>query len=252
MRNDEPSDSSADRVLRLALLLRDSDSLTVTETAAHIGVSSPTAYRLLSTLRRHGFATQDDDRRYRSGPQLQHTPTPEGSLELLRTAVRPGLAAAQARLNETLNLWVLEGVSVRNVDGIESTQALAIRVNAWERVPAYISAAGKTLLARLGDEAVERMYANGLPPWPSTHVPTISALVEHLGDVRDRGYATNVEEVEAGVFGVAVALPVSPGAPLAALSCGVPGVRFSPERGRHLAAVLQSTAEEIGSQLTRG
>lgn len=252
MRNDDRPDSSADRALRLAILLRDSDPLTVTEAAAYLGVSSPTAYRLLSTLRRHGFATQDEDRRYRSGPQLQHTPSAGDALGSLRAATRPGLAAAQASLNETVNLWLLEGISVRNVDGIESTQALAIRVNAWERVPAYISAAGKALLAQLGDEAVERMHANGLPPWPSTHVPTIAALLEHLSDIRDLGYATNVEEVAAGVFGVAVALPSSPGIPLAALSCGIPGIRYSPERGRHIALVLRDTAEEVGDQLTRG
>lgn len=163
--------------------------------------------------------------------------------------MRSNLIALQAQLNETVNLWVLEGVLVRNLDGIESTEALAIRVNAWDRVPAYISAAGKALLACLSDEEVRRMHGNRLPPWPSSHIPSMSALLDHLARVRRRGYATNMEEVAQGVFGVAVALRTPEGEPIAALSTGVPGVRFSRSRGEQIARLLIASATEMMQQL---
>lgn len=249
MRNPEVATSSVDRALSLILLLRDTPSLSVKESAERLGVSPATAYRLLSTLRARDFAIQDPDRRYRAGPNVLPSGVRMKSLEELRILFRPILAATQAKLNETINLWGLEGVYVRNVDGIESTEALAIRVNAWTSVPAYVSAAGKSILACFEDSVIERMHTNGLPQWPGRHANSMPALLNHLKIVRDRGYATNIEEAADGVCGIGVAVTNSDGDPVAGFSCGVPGVRFSAGRAVYISKILQESAEEMGTYL---
>lgn len=244
MEKNRTAHAGVDRALKLLILLRETESLSVTQVAAHLEVSASAAHRLLSALRERDFATQDSARRYRAGPELRGAER-RRTVDDARIALRPSIAAVQAELDETVNLWVLEGVLVRNVDGIESTQALGIRLNAWERVPAYCSAVGKALLARFSDAEVERMHRSGLPRWPSSRMTSVSQLIEQLQQVRERGYATNLEEAIAGVCGVGVAIRSSLGGVIAGVSCAVPTVRFSGLRSRQVARTLRHAVEEM-------
>ena len=61
---------SVDRALNILEVLADRDeSVGLTELARMMGLDSSTVYRLLSTLRVHGYAEQDNrGRRYHLGP----------------------------------------------------------------------------------------------------------------------------------------------------------------------------------------
>lgn len=249
MRNTETPLSSVDRALKLILLLRDRGSLSVTEAATELDVTPPTAYRLLAALKNQDFAVQDPNRRYRPGPNLASQTSTLLSPRTLRRLLRPQLAAVQSKLDETVNLWILEGVYVRNFDGIESTEELAVRVNAFDRVPAYRSAAGKALLAALTNREVEQMHVQGLPKWRAERATSITALKRHLHTVRQHGYATNVEEASQGVCGVGVAVHSPDGSAIVALSCGVPSTRFSPSRRKEIAAALTEAAKTMSGIL---
>jgi DNA-binding IclR family transcriptional regulator len=249
MRNSEAPLSSVDRALRLILLLREQGSLSVTEAASALEVTPPTAYRLLTALKNQQFATQDPNRRYRPGANLASQTSTLLSPRTLRRLLRPQLTAVQSQLNETVNLWILEGIYVRNFDGIESTEELAVRVNAYDRIPAYRSAAGKALLAALTNREVEQMHAQGLPKWRSERVTSIAALKRHLHTVRQHGYATNLEEASQGVCGVGVAVHSPDGSAIVALSSGVPSTRFSPARRKEIAAALMEAAQAMSGVL---
>ena len=249
MRNTDVPLSSVDRALRLILLLRERGSLSVTEAAAELEVTPPTAYRLLTALKNQQFATQDPNRRYRPGINLASQTSTLLSPRTLRRLLRPQLAAVQSLLNETVNLWILEGIYVRNFDGIESTRELAVRVNAYDRIPAYRSAGGRALLASLTNREVEQMHAQGLPKWHSERVTSIAALKRHLHTVRQHGYATNLEEASQGVCGVGVAVHSPDGSTLVALSSGVPSTRFSPARRKEIAEALIESASTMSARL---
>ncbi len=240
MRNSNAPLSSVDRALRLILLLRERESLSVTEAAAELDVTPPTAYRLLTSLKNQQFAAQDPNRRYRPGVNLASDSRTLLSPHVLRKLLRPQLAAAQSQLNETVNLWILEGIYMRNFDGIESSEELAIRVNAYDRIPAYCSAAGKALLAALTNQEVEQMHVHGLPKWRSERITSITALKRHLHTVRQHGYATNIEEASQGVCGVGVAVHSPDGSAIVALSCGVPRIA-SPRPGARRSPRSSST-----------
>lgn len=243
MTKNSTAHAAVDRALSLIFLLREKETVSVTEISERLGVSVSTAHRLLTAFRDRGFVVQDQGRQYRAGPALRATE--RRTTEDVRIALRPSVAAVQAELNEAVNLWVLEGVHVQNLDGVGSTQALAIRPNAWDHVPAYCSAVGKALLARFSDAEVERMHGNGLPRWPSSKMISVSHLIDHLQIVRERGYATNLEEVTPGVCGVGVAIRSSLGGVIAGISCAVPTVRFSGLRSRQIARILIRAAEEM-------
>ncbi len=251
MGNDVRISGAVDRVLRLLLLLRETDAMSVTDAATALDVSPPTAYRLLAALKQHDLAVQGPDRRYQPGPNLMPAHGHAHSLESARRLLLPVLIGLQSALNETVNLWCLEGIYVRNLDGIESTEPLAIRVKAWDRVPAYCSAAGKALLAGMTNQEVERMHANGLPQWRTQRIISMTALKRHLHTIRQQGYATNLEEAVQGINGIGVALRTHPGAPSIGLSCGVPSIRFTPERRKEIIAELIEAAEEMSELLSQ-
>ena len=85
-------------------------------------------------------------------------------------------------------------------------------------MPAHCSAGGKAMLAALSPHEVEQRYEDGLPPWPSAKVTSLSALQRELEGTRKRGYGINVEETEPGVSGVAAAVLTPAGRPIAAPS----------------------------------
>ena len=99
MRNTDVPLSSVDRALRLILLLRERGSLSVTEAAAELEVTPPTAYRLLTALKNQQFATQDPNRRYRQGINLASQTSTLLYPRTLRRLRRPQLAAVQSLLN---------------------------------------------------------------------------------------------------------------------------------------------------------
>lgn len=249
MRNSETPLSSVDRALRLILLLREQGSLSVTEAATALEVTPPTAYRLLTALKNQQFAAQDPNRRYRPGPNLASDSRTLLSPRVLRKLLRPQLAATQDMIHETVNLWILEGIHVRNFDGIDSPQELSVRASAYDRVPAYCSAAGKALLAALTNQEVEQMHAHGLPKWRSERVTSIAALKRHLHTVRQHGYATNIEEAMQGVCGIGVAVRSPDGSAIVALSAAIPSARFSPQQRKGIAEVLMDSAQAMSAKL---
>jgi IclR family transcriptional regulator, acetate operon repressor len=67
---DVPPLDAVDRALQLLVLLHEEGRVGVTQVSDRFGVSLSAAHRLLSALVYRGFAVQDDDRRYCSGPKL--------------------------------------------------------------------------------------------------------------------------------------------------------------------------------------
>jgi DNA-binding IclR family transcriptional regulator len=74
-------------------------------------------------------------------------------------------------------------------------------------------------------------------------------LKKHLEEIRLRGWATNISELEEGLHGVAVPVFDGVGRCLAALSIGGPSYRMPPSRLPQLVAQAQATAAEITALL---
>jgi DNA-binding IclR family transcriptional regulator len=75
------------------------------------------------------------------------------------------------------------------------------------RLPAFASATGRSLLARLSDEEVAALYEGGLPPAPSVTSPQgLPELFERLAQIRRTGIALSHDEANRGVAAVAVAV----------------------------------------------
>lgn len=251
MRNSEqqPPLDSVDRALKLIVALRNGEVLSVKSAAERLNVVPSTAHRLLAALCHGGFAMQNRERLYRAGPELAAWSEASRSISHVRQIVRPELETLVGILDETVQVWVLEGPQVRYVDGVESDQTLRIRVGMWDQVPAYCSAGGKALLAALSNSEIEQLHGGGLPPWRSTRITSVIALKRHLATVRQQGYATNIEEAAQGVNGIGVAVLDRQGRPVVAISAAIPSIRFSKEKVAACSSALLAAAHAVEKRL---
>lgn len=236
---------SVDRAMRLLLYLRDHDSISVKEAAAHLGIAASTAHRLLSTLARRRFVVQDFARRYRMGAVLSVAAPERITIDRLHEAALPALREMQAKVQETVQLMVLRGGNIRFIDGVEPDAVLRVIRRVNDEMPAFVSAGGKVILGRLSNQEVEEIYQRGLIEWPTRRVQSMKMLKRMLTQVRRDGYALSMEETEQGVVGVGMAVIGPDARPVAALTLAIPSVRFRRDLVPEYVAALRTATQQV-------
>lgn len=250
---DAPVTTSVDNALLLLQLVGERQALRVAEAAELLGVARSTAHRLLTALRRRGFAAQDrPNGAYRPGPALFEIGLAAVSRIDIRRVARPVLDQLREVTNETASLAVLEGVTVRFVDCAESHRAVRVGNRTGVVRPAHASAVGKVILAALSDAELDRRYPDEtLPPATTEAALTLtSTLRAELDTIRAQGYALNWEESADGVCAVSVALRDLAGQPLAGLGIAAPSSRIgSADALRAFVPALQEGADAVLERL---
>jgi IclR family acetate operon transcriptional repressor len=122
-------------------------------------------------------------------------------------------------------------------------------VRLGSRVPLHASGVGKALFAALGDEAIERLLARGLPQITPNTVTAPDALWASIRAVRARGWSFDDEEHLPGTRCVAASVYDEHAEPLCALSLAGPSSRLPDARIAALGPLVAQTAEAITRRL---
>jgi IclR family acetate operon transcriptional repressor len=242
---------SVDNALRILQALRDSGQVRVSDLAAELGIARSTAHRLLAMLVYRDFAVQAEDRSYRPGPALSAGPLRGEPTQRLRQVMRPLMEALCAQVAETINLTVRLGTQSRFLDTVESAQLLRVGDRQGMVLPAWKTSGGKVLLAELPDAQLTALLrdAGGRPPEGMTAAGRRS-LVNQLRQVREQGYAENIEESESGLCAIGVCVRDKSGDPVAALSVSAPSVRYTPDRSRVFLRELRTAVARAQADIT--
>jgi IclR family transcriptional regulator, acetate operon repressor len=218
---------TVDRALRLLELAQQEPVLTLARAADELGVGTSVAHRLLATLEARGFMRRSlDGPGYRLGPAMTGIRPAHAETDFTRL-VQDDLLELQTTTGETVEFAVLEGQAVRYIYGIASQHHMRIEARAGSILPAHTSACGRALLAALTTEQLHRIYPKELLPHAAkTLTPTRAALERELENVRQRGYARNIEETEPGIAALAQTLPTPQGYPLIAITISGPQPRL--------------------------
>jgi IclR family acetate operon transcriptional repressor len=212
--------------------------LGVTELSHRLKVHKSTVSRLLSTLQSESLVIKNPETgRYRLGVGLIEL----ASLAMLdsdvRSIARPMLSKLAEETNETVNLAVLDGHEVVNVELI---QPLARRVSnyGWvgRRTPLHASSTGKALIADLPESSWDEVLAGPLTEYTEHTITDPDALRAELMRVRKLGYAMGLEELEIGLNAVAAPVCDHAGQVVAAVSTAGPSYRLSRELIEHSVA----------------
>lgn len=215
---------SVDNALRLVQMLRDGGSIRLTDAAEELQVAPSTAHRLMAMLVYRGFALQDDRRRYVAGPAMGVRAIGAPWLHQLRKLALEPMEVLCSRVEETVNLVVRVGVSIRFLITVEATSILRIGDRAGTVMPAIGASSGKALLALESEERLRSLYTGRGAQLAGTALsePQFTRLQTELAHVRRVGYALSREETETGLGAVGVAATMPTGAPVAALSVATP------------------------------
>jgi DNA-binding IclR family transcriptional regulator len=250
---------SVDHALTVLEILREEDSVGVTELADQLGVAASTAHRLLATLAERDFVVQDrDDRRYRLGDAAQGLRR-EIAAEECAYLARETLLTLARTTEETVNLAMLDGRVALYVDCVPARYRGAIPSRAGMRAAAHCSSAGKALLADFPQAAVDRLLpGERLTVRTEATIATKPRLARELRSVRRCGYARDVEEWEVGTLALAVPVRVR-GAQRLALSIAAPRARLQIDRAspvassreRELVVRLRTASAELAARLAR-
>jgi IclR family transcriptional regulator, acetate operon repressor len=223
-------------------IARSPAGLSAQELSAATGLSRATTYHLVQTLTAVGLVAAGADRRYRIGIRagaivdgFERHVVPQDFLPLAR-------ALAQ-RTGETAYVAGREGpqlVLLCSVPGHHPVSVAHSPVGPIEHGHARASA--KLLLALAPEDARERyLAANPLTRMTSHTITSRGELLAEFEQIRQEGYATDLEEFHEGVC--CFAAPLARGGAPYALALSAPKARFEAHRDEYLDAVLLSARE---------
>ena len=241
---------SLDRALEILRLLGTEPEMRVTDLARRLEVHKSTVFRLLATLQEHGLVEQNPTtEKYRLGYGLVRLAgAVVAELDLAR-ASRSVLQELATRTGETVNLAILQGEQVVNIDQIAAPN-LVVNVN-WvgKQTPLHATSNGKVLLAYLSEDERRRLLDRSLPRLTPRTITDPRILEKQLHRVLTDGYAFTLEELELGLNAVAAPVYAADGRVQAAVSVAGPSYRVTPQRLSDLGEMTKDAAAAISRRM---
>lgn len=240
-----------DRGLAVLEVLAKAPELPLTELADRVGLAYSTAHRILETLRQRGFVTQSAQTGlYSLGIRAFEIGAGFLAKGQLPDAAQGAMKALVEALNETVNLAVQDGGEAIYIHQVEGRQKVRMFTQIGARTPLHASGVGKVLLAWQAAEAVRRLLRERpLTAYTDSTLTRPESVFEELSQVRERGYALDLEEFEPGVRCVAAPVRERGGAVVAALSVSAPTARLEGAALGTVAEGILRTAREISTRL---
>lgn len=218
-------------------------------------LNKTTTYRLLTALEAEGMVTRGP---LSDGWRLGNEAIAVGTLALrsndLMTAARSELEALVRDTGETATLEVLVGDEILILDGVEGPSLVGAGSEVGTRWPAHATSTGKVLLAA---EAVSTASGRTTRPGRAGRLRRLTPrtitdrtrLARELQRVRERGWASAIEELEAGYVAVGAPVVDHDGRALAAISVGGPAARLTTPRIPRLARRVVEGAGRVSRRL---
>jgi DNA-binding IclR family transcriptional regulator len=249
-REDAGPVQSVDRAVAILEILARDGEAGVTDVARELGVHKSTASRLLAALDRRELVSQDAARgRFRLGVGLVRLAGAAGRrLDVVQES-RPICQALARQVGETVNLAILSGRDALYLDQVAGPAALSPHNWAGQRIPLHATSDGKVLLAYLpAAEAAEHL----VPPlrrFTDRTITTLDELSPVLAEVRQRGFATAVDELEEGLTAIAAPVRNAEGRVIASISASGPSFRIPAGRISQVAESVRRAAAEVSRRL---
>jgi IclR family acetate operon transcriptional repressor len=240
---------SVDRALDLLQHIADAGgTVGISQLANEAKLPLPTVHRMMRSLLTGGYVRQEPSRQYTLGLRLVRLG--EAASRTLGLWALPQLRSLVATIGETASMAIFDNDRVVYVAQVPSPHSMRAFTEVGRQVWPHSSGVGKALLSRLTDSQVREIVARiGMPVLTDNTIATPDGLIAELERTRMRGYAVDHEEEEAGARCIAVAVPEAP-IPLA-ISVSGPSSRMTVGRVEQLAAILQGTAAELATELSR-
>ncbi len=236
------------RAIRLLkLFTAEAPELRLAELSCLSGLNKTTTHRLLQALLSEELLDRNPGTSaYRLGPGMMALGVQALSSNDLRLRARPLLKRLAEETGETATLEVPIDDTMLILDEVTSKHFVGASGNVGTRWPIHATSTGKALIA-FEVHGRDRLRAE-LPSLTSRTITSFDVLEKQLGDIRRRGFAEVVDELEEGLSGVGAVVRGGMGEILGALSICGPTHRMSENRRAQLGATLCTVAAHLQPQ----
>jgi len=233
------------RALRLLKLFTpEQPDLQLAEISERAGLNKTTAHRLLQALTSEALLDRNPGSgAYRLGPALMALGVQALACNGLRLKARPLLRRLAEETGETATLEVEVDKQILILDEVTGGRFLGASGNVGTRWPMHATSTGKALLA-FDEGGIDRLPQSLQALTPNT-ITARDELASQLLEIRQRGYAETIDELEDGFTGVGTVVRGSEGEILAAISICGPTQRMTAERRERLGSTLCKAAQAL-------
>ena len=221
--------------------------MSLAELSRASGLNKTTTHRLLRALQSESLIDRNPaTSAYSLGAGLMALGVQALASSDLRRRVRPVLRALARETGETATLEVPFEDSMLILDEVAGSHVLGSAGNIGTRWPIHATSTGKVFLA-FDESGLERLDDRLKPLTGSTQTDK-DALQLQLAEIRRRGYAVTVDEIEEGFTAVATIIRGVLGDVQGALSIGGPTQRLTAARRAELGATLCRAALRLNPE----
>ncbi len=222
-------------------LMAEEGDLGIRELAERCRTSKSTIHRILLSLKEKGWVYQDEEtQNYRIGVRfLLFADEWRSRLELVRLS-GPIMEDLVDETGQTAILSLLEENHAVCLHKVESKNAIKLVSRIGGHTPLHATATGKTLLAFAPERLQARLLLQPLRAYTPMTITSPTELSAELERIRARGYATSIEEVDAGAASVGAPVRGPKGELVAGLSIAGPRFDFEDQWDQRISSVLRA------------
>ena len=241
---------SVDRALAILEIMERDGWVGVTMLAQELQIHKSTAFRLLATLEQRGMVEQHlETQKYRLGFALVRLAgAVRAGLDLTRSA-RPVCEWLSEQTGETVNIAVLEGGEVVNIDQVNLSSSVVSVDWLGRRTGLHVTSTGKVFLAFMPDRVRDEFLRAGLAQLTSSTITDERHLRAQLAAIRERGWSVTEQELELGLNAVAAPIHGADGSVLATVCVSGPVFRLTAERMDEVGALTADAGRSISRRL---
>lgn len=237
---------AVERAMDVLLCFTEKRELGLSEISTRVGLHKSTVHRLLASLENKGFVVRDPDTdKYHLGIRIWELAASIDQTDNPALLFLPEMEKLRDAIGETVTLYIRDGVERIRIQAVQSQQAIRRVAEVGARLPLYVGASSKVLLAFADDEVRESVLQD--PRWPASVDRSI--YLEQIEEIRRIGYATSIEEREPGAAAVAAPIISRSGELAAALSVSGPSNRLTLEQMKEIAPLVMESARAMGKML---
>ena len=237
------------RAIRLLKLFsNERPEMSLAELSRASGLNKTTTHRLLRALQSESLIDRNPaTSSYSLGPGLMALGVQALASSDLRRRVRPILRALARETGETATLEIPFEDSMLILDEVAGSHVLGSAGNIGTRWPIHATSTGKAWLA-FDEFGAERLAAR-LPALTPRTVTARESFEPQFVEIRRRGYAVSVDELEEGFTAVATVFRGVLGDLQGALSIGGPSQRLSAAKCAEFGASLRRAAQRLTPEI---
>lgn len=235
---------AVERALDILLCFTDASDLSLTEISQRVGLHKSTAHRLIASLEGKGFLVRDTDSdKYRLGLRVWELAAGMSDTDEPAVVLLPEMERLRDLLGETVSLYVRDGLERVRVQAVQSKQVIRRVAQVGARLPLYVGASSKVLVAFA--EPDDQLFQP--EAWPQEL--DMQRFQDQLEETRKLGFATSVEEREAGAAAIAAPVFNRSHKLVAALAVSGPANRLTLEQMLADAPAIVEAAKRMGKML---